>query len=168
MPSVVSCSSLQNGMWRVRIMSVTESRPRVISDTLTSENAAAFLIRVCSVCYTPVNSLLIPWPQDLGDAITWVQTWVSIFLLVSWCWGLRVGSPMFWIKCSTTELHLPTLWVKLWICSWAELPPHVIDICHFTVFLVVLISAPSDGVWWFLPPAPLLDSVTTGNSYSQI
>lgn len=49
-------------------MSVTESRPWVISDTLTIENAAAFLIRVCSVCYTPVNSILIPWPQDLGDA----------------------------------------------------------------------------------------------------
>lgn len=48
-------------------MSVAESRPHVISNTVTNENAAPFLIRVCSVCYTPVNSILIPWPQDLGD-----------------------------------------------------------------------------------------------------
>lgn len=49
----LGCSAWQAEL--VWVVSVTESRPLVISDMFTSENEAAFLICVCSVCYTSVN-----------------------------------------------------------------------------------------------------------------
>lgn len=47
-------------------MSVTDLDHSLYWVCLPCDYEAAVLICVCSVCYTSVNGIIMPWPWDLG------------------------------------------------------------------------------------------------------